>query len=99
MVRKASQRITVSQEWRERMKAARKSLPDAVSHQMVLDWICDTYPDLATLKYATRWRNAWNAKVADSDYTKAVEAAASHFNDEYKPAENRLRRQNLHRPT
>lgn len=80
------------------MKAAKVSLPDVVTHQMVVDWIADNYPDLNTLKHVTRWRNAWLCKVADSDFTRAVEAAARHFNEEYKPAESRLRRQNLHRP-
>lgn len=98
MVMKTSQPVSATQAMKDRMEVARKSLPDFVGMQMVITRVIELKPELDTLANATRWRNAWQLKVADKEFTEAVESAAKHFNDEYKPAEKRLRKQKLHRP-
>ena len=98
MVMKVSQKVTAAQEWKQRMRTARHSLPDVVGQQMVLKRVVETNPELDTLTNMTRWKNAWGTKVADPNITKAVEAAAQHFNDLYNPVEKRLQKQGLQRP-
>jgi hypothetical protein len=95
MVRDKIQTVTAVQEWRERMRAARKNLPEAVGQQDVLAWLVTKNPALDRLIYATRWRNAWNCKNADPEFTILVEAAATHFVEKAKSTSNRLSRQKL----
>lgn len=80
------------------MRVARESLPQSVGQQDVIVFVCETNPELNRLTYATRWRNAWVGRVADPEFTMAVEKAAEHFKAQHKQTANRLRRQGLTRP-
>ena len=80
MAMKEARKVSPSQEWKARMRAARQSLPEGVGQQPVLEWVAKQYPELDTIAYLTRWKNAWGMHAADVEITKAVEAAAKHFN-------------------
>ncbi|MBO0953257.1 hypothetical protein [Fibrella forsythiae] len=73
------QKVTASQNWRERMREARASLPEGVGQQDVLVFITAVNSEIDRLIYATRWRNAWSSKVSDPEFTQLVEQAAEHF--------------------
>ena len=98
MAMKDARKVSPSQEWKARMRAARESLPEGVGQQPVLEWVAERYSELDTIKYLTRWKNAWNMKAADVEITKAVEEAAAHFNREVSKAKPLIARQKLHRP-
>ncbi|MBD2700098.1 hypothetical protein IC229_05595 [Spirosoma sp. BT702] len=95
MVRKASQSVTASQEWKNRMAIARKSLPKGIGQQKVLDWITTQNPSIDRLTFYTRWHNAWLQKAADPEFTQLVEQAVQHFKTEEVSKRNRLRGQKL----
>lgn len=95
MAKKKLQTDTATADWRERMRTARKSLPDGVGQQDVIEWVTMKYPALDRLTVASRWRNAWLARVADPEITQAVEKAAAHFIDEKEATTKRLKRQKL----
>jgi len=97
MGRKTIQTVTASQEWRERMVAARKAIPEGVGQQDVLVWVATQNPELDKLTNATRWRNAWLSRVADPEITVLVEQAAAHFNEKNQASRKRLSRQKLNR--
>lgn len=95
MARKALQPVSAAQEWREKMHAARQSLPDEIGQQDVLNWIATQKPELDRLTYATRWRNAWLGRVADPEFTRLVEESVKFFKQQQAEKSQRLKRQNL----
>lgn len=97
MGRKTIQTVTASQEWRERMRSARKEIPEGVGQQDVLVWVATQNPELDRLTNATRWRNAWLNRVADPEFTVLVEQAATHFKEKKETSRKRLSRQKLTR--
>ncbi|GAB3803338.1 hypothetical protein GCM10028819_33090 [Spirosoma humi] len=95
MVRKALQPASAAQEWREKMHIARKSLPEEIGQQDVINWVVSKNPELDRLTYATRWRNAWLGRVADPEFTRLVEESVKFFKQQQAEKTNRLKRQNL----
>ncbi|GAB3892267.1 hypothetical protein GCM10028803_04910 [Larkinella knui] len=67
------QKVTASQDWKNRMNAAKKKLPEGIGQQDVIKELTVLAPHLDTLTNATRWRNAWFMKSADPEFTKLVE--------------------------
>lgn len=95
MVKRASQKVTAAQEWKERMVAARHILPDGIGQQDVLEKVVELNPSLDKLTNSTRWRNAWLVKVADPEITVAVETAAASFVEVVITKKKRLSRQKI----
>jgi hypothetical protein len=95
MVRKKTQAVSAAQDWRDRMAAARKKIPEKIGQQDVVAWVVEQQPDLNKLTNATRWRNAWLSRVADPEITQLVELAADHFSVADSKTSKLLKRQKL----
>ncbi|GAB3885947.1 hypothetical protein [Spirosoma agri] len=95
MVRKTVQAVSAAQACRQRMLDARKELPIAVGQQDVIEFVAKEAPHLNKLTFASRWHNAWQARVADPELTELVERAAIHFKAKHKEISTRLKRQKV----
>ena len=59
--------------YKERVLEAKSKLPDGVGQQDVILAIIRIAPELDSLAFSTRWRNAWYAKVSDPQITELLE--------------------------
>ena len=97
------QTVSATQEWRSRMLAAKGSLPPKTGMKTVLIEVVKLIPtEVNTLLSITRWQNAWKGRVADPEFTQAVENAAAIIADrarqDKKDTTNALSRQRLRPP-
>ncbi|QIP16773.1 hypothetical protein G8759_31110 [Spirosoma aureum] len=95
MATKRNKVVAAVQEWKDRMSRAKADLPDSVGMQDVILKVIAFNPDLDSLAFATRWRNAWYIKTSDPEITIAVEQATVYFKDKAQKARKRLNRQKL----
>jgi dimeric dUTPase (all-alpha-NTP-PPase superfamily) len=89
------QKVTATQEWKNRMIAAKKNIPEGIGQQRVIEAVIALSPDLDSLANSTRWRNAWFIKNSDPEITLLVEKVASSFQDKKKVIRKRLSRQKI----
>ncbi|GAB3255917.1 hypothetical protein GCM10027347_17390 [Larkinella harenae] len=67
------QKVTSAQYWKNRMKAAKDRLPEALGQQDVVKAVAELAPELNKLTNANRWRNAWFMHAGDPQFTELVE--------------------------
>jgi hypothetical protein len=81
MAKHVRQAVTATQEWKNRMEAVKSKIPEEIGQQDIIERVIVLAPELDTLANATRWRNAWQMKVADPEITMAVERAVEQLEE------------------
>lgn len=89
------QRVTATQDWKDRMAKAKADRPSMVGKQMIIEKIVEYQPELDRLTNATRLHNAWTLHTADPEITLLVERAVAFYKEKDKETAKRLSRQKL----